>query len=177
MRIAGLAALLIITATVSGCIADRTNTISHTGGVRQTLRGPGGLQVRLVRYLPRVPARHDVSGLATPTPGMHFVAFLIHMCIATSYLPTIAPQNFALALANGVDATLKFPQSVFAKDLDLLGAAGCERGHIVFEVPHNERPTALRFGLDWSTTDMEGFTNSTKLRFEWKLSHANLKRG
>ncbi len=166
---AGLAALLITAASLSACIADRTNTISHAGAVGQTLLGPGGLQVRLVRYLPRVPARHDVSGLATPAPGTHFAAFLIHICIATTYLPTIGPQNFTLALADGADATLKFPQSLFANDLDLLGEPGCERGHIVFEVPRRERPTALRFGLAWGTTDIQGFTDSTKLQFEWKL--------
>jgi hypothetical protein len=167
----------MIASTVSGCITDRTNTIAHAGAVGQTLRGPGGLRVRLVRYLPRVPARHEVSGLATPAPGTHFAAFLIHMCVATTYLPTIAPQNFTLALDSGDDARLKFPQSVFADDLGLLGEAGCERGHIVFEVPHSRRPTALRFGLDWSTTDMQGYTNSTRLRFEWKLSHASVKPG
>jgi hypothetical protein len=161
--------LLIAAATVSGCSAARTNTISRDGAADQTLRGPGGLRVQLVRYLPRVPARHDVSGLATPRPGTHFAAFLIRMCIDTTGLPTIAPQSFSLRLANGADATLKFPQGVFADDLDLLGEAGCERGHIVFQVPQDGRPTALRFGLDWGNTNIQGFTDSTKLRFEWKL--------
>ena len=91
------------------------------------------------------------------------------MCIATVYLPTIAPQSFHLILANGAEARLKFPQTVFADDLDLLGEPGCERGYIVFQVPQSERPSALRFGLDWATTDMQGFTNSTKLRFEWTV--------
>lgn len=170
MRILVLAAVVIAVATVSGCSGlDRTTTISHAGAIGQTLRGPGGLQVQLVRYLRRVPAGHDVSGLATPRPGTHFAAFLIRMCIATTYLPTIAPQSFALVLANGADATLKFPQSVFADDLDLLGEPGCERGHIVFQIPRSGRPTALQFGLDWANSNIQGFTDSTKVRFEWKL--------
>jgi hypothetical protein len=118
---------------------------------------------------PRVPARRDVSGLATPRPRTHFAALVVRMCIATIDLPTIAPQSFHLALANGAEAPLKFPQTVFADDLDLLGEPGCERGHIVFQVPRSERPSALRFDLDWGRTDMQGFTDSTKLRFEWTL--------
>ena len=169
MRNLFLAALLIA-APVSGCTAiDRTNTISHAGAVGQTLRGPGGLQVQLVRYLPRVPAKHDISGLATPRRGTHFAAFLIRVCIDTTGLPTIAPQSFALVLANGAEATLKFPQSVFTDDLDLLGEPGCERGHIVFQVPKSGRPTTLRFGLDWGTHNIQGLTDNTKVRFEWKL--------
>ena len=164
-----LTELLITAVVVSACSDPGTTTIARSGTVGQTLRGPGGLQVQVVRYLPRVPARRDVSGLATPQPRTHFAAFLIRMCIATINLPTIAPQSFHLALANGAEAPLKFPQTVFADDLDLLGEPGCERGHIVFQVPQSERPSALRFDLDWGTTDMQGFTNSTKLRFEWTL--------
>lgn len=164
-----LAALVVIAAVASGCIDPRTTTISHSAAVGQTLRGPGGLQVQVVRYLRRVPARRDVSGLATPQPGTHFAAFVVRMCIATIDLPTIAPQSFHLILANGAEAPLKFPQTVFAGDLDLLGEPGCERGHIVFQVPQRERPSALRFGLDWASSDMQAFTNSTKLRFEWPL--------
>ena len=164
-----VAELLITTVVVSGCIDARTTTIAHNGAVGQTLRGPGGLQVQVVRYLPRVRARRDVSGLATPRPRTHFAAFLIRMCIATSYLPTIAPQNFHLAVRNGAEASLKFPQTVFADDLDLLGEPGCVRGHIVFQVPQSERPSALRFDLDWARSDLQGFTDSTKLRFEWRL--------
>jgi hypothetical protein len=164
-----LAELLITAVVVSACSDPGTTTIAHSGAVGQTLRGPGGLQVQVVRYLPRVPARRDVSGLATPRPRTHFAAFLIRMCIATIDLPTISPQSFHLALQNGAEAPLKFPQTVFADDLDLLGEPGCERGHIVFQVPRSERPSALRFDLDWGTTDMQGFTDSTKLRFEWTL--------
>ena len=124
--------------------------------------------MQVVRYLPRVPARRDVSGLATPRPRTHFAAFLIRMCIATINLPTIAPQSFHLALRNGAEAPLKFPQTVFADDLDLLGEPGCERGHIVFQVPQSERPSALRFNLDWGTTDMQGFhqQHETPLRMD-----------
>ena len=32
-----------------------------------------------------------------------------------------------------------------------------------------EKEDMQRFGLDWARTDMQGFTNSTKLRFEWTL--------
>jgi hypothetical protein len=164
-----LAAFLVIAAVLSGCTDPRTTTISHGGAVGQTLRGPGGLQVQVVRYLRRVRAHRDVSGLATPRSGTHFAAFVVRMCVATLYLPTIAPQNFHLVLANGTEAALKFPQTVFAEDLDLLGEPGCERGHIVFQVPHSERPSSLTFRLDWARTDMQGFTNATKLRFEWTL--------
>ena len=160
---------LLVSAVVSGCIDARTTTISHSGAVGRTLRGPGGLQVQVVRYLPRVPARRDVSGLATPQPRTHFAAFVIRMCVATIDLPTIAPQSFHLALASGAQAPLKFPQTVFADDLDLLGEPGCERGHIVFQVPRSAQPRALKFDLDWANTDMHGFTNSTKLHFEWTL--------
>jgi hypothetical protein len=168
-RMLVLAELLVIAAVVSGCLEARTTTISHSGAVGQTLRGPGGLQVQVVRYLPRVPAQRDVSGLATPQPGTHFAAFVVRMCIATIDLPTIAPQSFHVILANGAEAPLKFPQTVFADDLSLLGEPGCERGHIVFQVPQSQRPSALRFGLEWARTDMQGFTDSTKLRFEWTL--------
>jgi hypothetical protein len=168
-RMLVLAALLVVAVVVSGCTDLGTTTISHGGAVGQTLRGPGGLQVQVLRYVHRVRAEHDVSGLATPEPGTHFAAFLIRMCITTTYLPTIAPQNFHLILTNGAEALLKFPQTVFADDLDLLGEPGCERGHIVFQVPRSRQPSALSFGLDWAHSDMQGYTNSTKLRFEWTL--------
>lgn len=168
-RVLVLAELLVIAALVSGCTDPSTTTISHSGAVGQTLRGPGGLQVRVVRYLRHVSGRRDPSGLATPRRGTHFAAFVVRMCITTVYLPTIAPQSFHLILADGAEASLKFPQTVFADDLDLLGELGCERGYIVFQVPRRERPSALRFGLDWARTDMQGFTNATKLRFEWTL--------
>ncbi len=168
-RVSVLAELLITAAVVSGCVTDRTTTIARHGAIGQPLLGPGGLRVQVVRYLPRVRARRDVSGLATPLPRTHFAAFLIRMCIATVNLPTIAPQSFHLALPNGAEAPLKFPQTVFADDLDLLGEPGCEDGHIVFQVPQGERPSALRFTLDWGITDMQGYTDSTKLRFEWAL--------
>jgi hypothetical protein len=161
--------LLISAAVVAGCVDVGTTTIAHNGAVGQTLRGPGGLQLQVVRYLPRVRARRDASGLATPRPGTHFAAFLIRMCIATIYLPTIASQNFHLTLSNGAQAPLKFPQTVFADDLDLLGEPGCEHGHIVFQVPQSEQPSSLRFDLDWSRSDLQGFTDSTKLRFGWTL--------
>jgi hypothetical protein len=164
-----VAALLAVAAVLSGCVDPRSTTISHSGGVGQTLRGPGGLQVQVVRYLPRVRPHRDVSGLAAPEPGTHFTAFVVRMCVATIYLPTIAPQNFHLVLADGTEASLKFPQTVFADDLDLLGEPGCERGYIVYQVPRSERPNSLRFGLDWARTDMQGFTNTTRLRFEWSL--------
>jgi hypothetical protein len=164
-----VAALLVIAALLSGCGDPGTTTISYSGAVGQTLRGPGGLQVQAVRYLSRVRAGHDVSGLATPRRGTHFAAFVVRMCVSTIYLPTIGSQNFHLILTNGAEAPLKFPQTVFADDLDLLGEPGCKRGHIVFQVPQGRRPSALRFGLDWATSDMQGFTNSTKLRFDWTL--------
>jgi hypothetical protein len=164
-----LAALVVSAAVIAGCVDPNTTTITHSGAVGQTLRGPGGLQVRVVRYLPRVPARRDVTGLATPQPRTHFAAFLIRVCISTLYLPTIGPQNFHLILANGEEARLKFPQTVFADDLDLLGEPGCERGHIVFQVPQSRRPNALKFDLDWAKSDLQGYTDATKLRFDWAL--------
>ncbi len=91
------------------------------------------------------------------------------MCIATVDLPTIAPQSFHLILANGTEAPLKFPQTVFADDLNLLGEPGCEHGHMLFQASHSERPSAMRFGLDWAATDIQDFTTSTKLRLEWTL--------
>jgi hypothetical protein len=168
MRVGTWAALGALAACLAGC--DSVKTVSYDGGVGQTLKAPGGLQVQPVRYLPRVPApARDVTGLATPAAGTHFAAFLIRMCVNTTGLPTIAPQNFTLALAGGADAVLKFPETVFADDLNLLGAAGCERGHIVFDVPTGGRPSALRFKLDVDTGNVNGHGNRTKVRFTWKL--------
>lgn len=175
-RMLVVAELVLSAVVISGCMDPSTTAIARSGAVGQTLRGPGGLQVQVVRYLPRVPSRRDVSGLATPAPRTHFAAFVIRMCVATVYLPTIAPQSFHLVFKDGAEARLKFPQTVFANDLDLLGEPGCERGHIVFQVPRSERPNALRFYLDWAKTDMQGFANATKLRFEWTLSAGTAAR-
>jgi hypothetical protein len=162
-------ALLLAAVALAGCgLSGRT--ISHSGAVGQALSGPGGLQVQPVRYLARVTAaHHDVTGLATPAPGTRFSAFLIRMCIKTVNLPTIAPQNFALRLADGSSAPLKFPETVFADDLDLLGEPGCERGHIVFQVPRGARPAELRFALSWSTPSPDGNDSTTKVRLAWKV--------
>ena len=162
-------ALVITAATSAGCAFGSSSTISRSGAIGETFRGPGGLQVQAVRYLPHVAAGHDISGLATPRRGTHFVAFLIRECIATFDLPTLSQRNFTLALADGTNAALKFPETVFADDLDLLGEPGCERGHIVFEVPRSGRPAALSFALDWSKTNGRGSLRTTNLRFLWRL--------
>jgi hypothetical protein len=149
---------------------SRTATIRHNGVAGDTFKGTGGLRVTLVRYIPRVrrPGR-DVTGLASPKPGTHFVAFLVRMCINTSNLPTISEQNFSVPLVGGGEAAAKFPQTVYADDLDLLGEAGCERGYLVFQVPRGARPSDLRFGLDINKSTSEGYSNDTDIRYDWAL--------
>ena len=167
-RAAGLALLLV--AGAAGCGFGSTKTISKTGVVGQEFDGPGGLQVQLVRFLKRVPPPgNDVSGLATPKPGTHFVAFLIRMCINTTGLPTLSERNFTVPLAGGGEAELKFPETVFTDDLDLLGTPGCEQGHVVFQVPRHRRASDVRFSLDVAKGDAHGYTDTTKIRFDWKL--------
>jgi hypothetical protein len=89
--------------------------------------------------------------------------------VSTSYLPTISDLDFSVGLAGGGLGGRKFPQAVFAKDLDLLGEPGCERGYIVYQVPIHRHPGDLRFMLDYSHNDPQGYTNSTKVRFRWTL--------
>ena len=160
-------ALALTVAVLAGCTGDAVKTVSHTGAVGQTLTGPGGLTVTPVRYAPHVRAGHDVSGLASPAPGTRLAAFLLRVCVATQYLPTISPQSFTLGLRGGGQAALKFPQTVYADDLDLLGEPGCERGHVVFQVPRGRRPEALRFALDWANSRIDGFNNRTHVRLAW----------
>jgi hypothetical protein len=164
LAVAG-ASLTLAACSISG------KTVHHAGVIGQTLTGPGGLQITPTKYRPRVPApRHDVTGLATPAPGAHFASFLISMCINTTDLPTISQQNFSLELASGDDAVLKFPQDVFSNDLDLLGEAGCEQGHIVFQVPTGGQPANLRFKLDYSRPDPNGgSTFDTHVRLVWAV--------
>jgi hypothetical protein len=166
MRLAVVAALGAV--ALAGCGLSG-KTVSHSGAVGDTLSGPGGLRIRPERYLPHVRARPDVTGLGTAAPGTHFAAFLIRMCIDTAGLPTISQRDFDLDLDGGGQATLKFPETVFADDLDLLGEAGCERGHIVFQVPRGARPVKLRFGLDWTTPTPDGTGRGTKVRFAWTV--------
>jgi hypothetical protein len=157
---------------VGGCALSGGKTVHQTGVIGQTLTGPGGLQITPSKYRPIVPApSHDVTGLATPAPGTHFASFLIAMCIKTTDLPTIASQNFSLELADGSEAVLKFPQDVFSSDLDLLGEAGCEQGHIVFQVPSSGHPAALKFKLDYSKPDNNngGSSFDTHVRLEWSV--------
>jgi hypothetical protein len=162
---------MVAAVALSGCSLTGGKTVHKTGVVGQTLTGPGGLQVTPSKYRPTVPApSHDVTGLATPAPGTHFASFLIAMCISTTDLPTIAPQNFSLKLDDGSDAALKFPETVFSSDLDLLGEAGCEQGHIVFQVPTPGRPSKLAFKLDYSRPDPNGgSTFDTHVRLEWAV--------
>ena len=91
------------------------------------------------------------------------------MCVATLYLPTVGAANFHLDLADGGEARLKSPESVYDDDLNLLGEPGCERGHVLFQVPRGQRPAALGFNLDWAVNNGQGFTDRTKLRFRWSL--------
>jgi hypothetical protein len=166
-RLAGVAVLAL---AVGGCGFGSTKTISKTGVIGQAFDGPGGLQVQLVKYLRHVaPPAHDVTGLATPRKGTHFVAFAIRMCIATTGLPTISQRNFDVPLAGGGTAEPKFPETVFDDDLNLLGTPGCEEGHIVFQVPRGRRPGDLRFGLDVNRGDAQGYSHKTDIRFDWKL--------
>ena len=165
--------LVALAAALGGCSlgsgGERTTTITRIGVPGQTLTGPRGLRVTLVRYLPHVPARADASGLATPNEGTRFVAFLVRPCVGSLYLPTISDQNFSVDLAGGGLGGRKFPQTVLADSLDLLGTKGCERGHIVFQVPVHRRPSELRFALDYRAKDPEGRTQSTRVRFHWRL--------
>jgi hypothetical protein len=157
---------------LTGCSPSGGKTVHKTGVIGQTLTGPGGLQITPSKYRPIVPApAHDVTGLATPARGTHFASFLIAMCITTTDLPTIAAQNFGLELADGSEAALKFPQDVFSSDLDLLGEAGCERGHIVFQVPSAGHPSKLTFKLDASRPDNVngGSSFDTHVRLEWSV--------
>ena len=165
-----LAVLLLIAVTAGGCSVGRATTITHNGVIGDTFKGTGGLRVTLVRYSRHVsPPPHDVTGLATPKPGTHFVAFLVRMCINTSGLPTISDRNFSVPLVGGGEAAAKFPQTVYADDLGLLGEAGCEHGHIVFQVPRGKRPSDLRFKLDISKGTTQGYSDNTNIRFDWKL--------
>ena len=53
---------------------------------------------------------------------------------------------------------------------ELLGEAGCEQGHIVFEVPTGGGPTKLKFKLDYSRPDPNGgSTFDTHVRLEWSV--------
>jgi hypothetical protein len=137
--------------------------------VGDTFGGPGGLRVQLVRYRPSVPAASDVSGLATPADGTHFAAFLVRMCVDTSGLPILSERNFSVPLVKGGEAELKFPQSVLAPDLNLLGEPGCERGYVVFQVPKGRRASDLKFELSVSKGDAQGYTHNTHVRFDWAL--------
>jgi hypothetical protein len=168
VRTLGLGLVAIAMAIgAAGCgILDQT--ISHSGTVGQTLTGPQGLKIQPSGYHPQISAGHDVSGLATPAPGTHFASFLINICISSSGLPTISEQNFHLDLDGGGEAPLKFPQTRLS-DLNLLGEAGCERGHIVFQVPTGGTPTALRFTLDVDRNDAQGSEDITKVRLKWAL--------
>ena len=163
-------ALLLCGTGLAGCGLGSTKTISKQGVVGQAFDGPGGLQVQLVRYVQRVPPpADDVSGLATPKKGTHFVAFAVRMCINTTGLPSIAQRNFNVPLAGGGEAELKFPETVFDDDLGLLGTPGCEEGHVVFQVPRRRRASDLRFDLDVNRGDAEGYSHTTKIRFDWTL--------
>ncbi len=160
---------LAAAAALAGCSLG-AKTVHHSGVIGQTLTGPGGLAVTPDKYRPLVPApRTDVTGLATPAPGTHFASFLIHICITTSDLPTIASQNFGLELTDGSDAVLKFPEDVFSDDLDLLGESGCEQGHIVFQVPARGHPATLTFKLDIDRSDSQGNEDTTHVRLEWMV--------
>jgi hypothetical protein len=172
-RVVAFVALPVAAAALAGCgfgSGGSSETISGTGVVGQEFDGPGGLQVQLVRYHHRVarPAK-DVTGLATPKKGTHFVAFLIRMCVGTTGLPTLSQRNFTAPLAAAGGAELKFPETVYTDDLNLLGTPGCEQGHIVFQVPRRGRVSELRFALDVRKGDARGYTHSTKIRFGWKL--------
>jgi hypothetical protein len=126
--------------------------------------------VQLVRYLPRVAPKHDVTRMATPLDGTRFVAFLVRMCVRTRGLPILSENNFSVPLVGGGEAKVKFPQTVFADDLDLLGEPGCERGYVVFQVPRGRRPHDLHFALSFTRGDVNGFDHDTTISFDWPLT-------
>src|SRR3954468_2019893 len=165
------AALFLIALAAGGCGVGggSSRTIARTGRVGATFTGPGGLSVRLVRYLPRVAPKHDVTRMATPADGTRFVAFLVRACVRTRYLPIVSESDFSVPLAGGGQATAKFPQTVFDEDFGLLGDAGCERGWVVFQVPRRRRAHALQFELAFTRGDSEGFDHDTTIRFVWTL--------
>jgi hypothetical protein len=168
--VAALAAVVAALAAVAlaGCGLSG-KTVSHSGAVGDAFSGPGGLRVQPVRFLARVRSRPDVTGLGTAAPGTRLAAILVRVCVDTAGLPTISQRNFELDLDGGGQAALKFPETLFADDLNLLGEPGCERGHVVFQVPRGARPVKLRFGLDWTTPTPDGTGRGTKVRFTWKV--------
>ena len=146
-------------------------TIHHTGVIDQTLTGPGGLQVTPSKYRPRVPApapRRDGARDARAGNALRVVLDLDvhqHDRPADDLGAELQPRA-----GIGRHAVLKFPQDVFSNDLDLLGEAGCEQGHIVFQVPTGGQPAKLKFKLDSSRPDPNGGSSfDTHVRLEWAV--------
>ena len=164
--------MLLIAVAAAGCSLTG-KTIKKDGAVGDTLTGTHGLAVTLVHYNRRTPkVERDVTGLASAPKGTRFVGFEVKVCVGDAGLPTISERNFTVDLANGGEAEQKFPQTVYPDDLNLVGEEGCEQGHIVFIVPRGDRPTDLKFDLDYSkpTPSNSGSSSSkTKIRFTWAL--------
>ena len=74
-----------------------------------------------------------------------------------------------MPLVGGGEAEAKFPQTVYSDGLDLLGEAGCEQGHVVFQVPTGKKPESLKFNLDVNKGSVNGYSDRTEIRFTWSV--------
>ena len=129
-----------------------------------------GLAVTLVRVAREVPRRRgrDLSGLATPAPGTRFVGVDVRACNEDGG-PAIGPYSFKLELSGGGEGRLRFPQRVLEDDFETV-RTGCERGWIVFEVPHGESAEALRFRFDDTASAAPSRRREKHSRFRWDVS-------
>jgi hypothetical protein len=155
--------------TAAALLVCACGTTTRSGQLGDTFSG-GGIEVTVdaIDERPPVP-KHDVTGLSSPARGDRLIAARVHICSKQG--AAIGTFDFALSLAGGGDARVKFPQTNYPDGFDSL-RTGCSRGWIVFELPSGKQPSKVRFAFDdtGASNGSFGGRSESHERFSWSVS-------
>lgn len=145
-------------AVLAGCATEKS------GSVGDTLTAKGlEVTVRQVDTDVPVPDR-DVTGLSSPSPGMHLVGVEAEVC-SEEHGGAIGNYSFSLSGTGGADGELKTPAPNYDNSFGTV-RDGCGDGWIVFELPESSEPSEVRFGFQDTGTAMDESEN-VDAKFSW----------
>ena len=123
----------------------------------------------MIRVDLKAPAdKGDITGLSTPRSGTRFVGVKVNVCNDSAQ--AIKPYDFELELDTGDSLHSvhpRLPVTIYSDDFETL-RDGCERGWMVFELPEEARPEAVKFKYDDTGSASAGDTEK-HVRFRWDV--------
>ena len=156
----------LLAAVAGALVLGACGSTSKDGKVGDTLSADS-LKATVTRVAQKVPSKEgDITGLSTPGPGKRFIGVKVDVCNDSAQ--AIKPYDFELEPEGGDSVHPRLPQKVFSDDFEGL-RDGCERGWMIFEVPEEARPKAVKFKYDDTGSASPGDTEK-HVRFRWNVA-------